>query len=83
MLFDTHKLAKALERGGLEPDGAEAVVAALQEAHGQLVTQAGLETSETKIEKSIADALHKQTVYIIGLIIAAIGATAAIVHLVK
>lgn len=39
--------------------------------------------AQTKLEKTISDALHRQTVYIIGLIIAAIGATAAIVHLVK
>lgn len=36
-----------------------------------------------RIKKSIAQTIHNQTLYIIGVIIAAIGATAAIVHLVK
>lgn len=83
MNFDTNKLARALEASGLKSPTADAIVEAIKDSQAKLVTQDELEMAQTKLEKAISEALHRQTVYIIGLIIAAIGATAAIVHLVK
>jgi len=77
------KGARALEGSGLKQGAADAIVEAVKESQALLVTKDELEMAQTKLEKTISDALHRQTVYIIGLIIAAIGATAAIVHLVK
>ena len=83
MSFDTLKLARALEATGLTKEAADAIVAAIKESQEKFVTKDEIDLIEAKFAKSIAETARTQTVWIAGLIFAAIGVVVAVTHFVK
>ncbi|MDE2579090.1 MAG: hypothetical protein KGL46_09815 [Hyphomicrobiales bacterium] len=76
MNFDTLELANALEKSGLNRDAAEAIVKAVLKAQENFVTR-------DELSKNIAESIRTQTVWMTGIVFAAIAAVAAMVHFAK